>query len=65
VIEDNKQLLKAKYEQAKALGAAVNASKARFNELRTQIEQWRMQRSAACGSSLGPLHGLNEHTPAV
>jgi kinesin family protein 6/9 len=48
VIEDNKQLLKSKYEQAKALGVAVNASKARINELRTQIEQWRMQRSAAC-----------------
>ncbi|KAF6266655.1 kinesin family member 6 [Scenedesmus sp. NREL 46B-D3] len=48
VIEDNKQLLKAKYDQAKALGVAVNASKARINELRTQIEQWRMQRSAAC-----------------
>jgi hypothetical protein len=48
VIEDNKQILKSKYDQAKALGVAVNASKARINELRTQIEQWRMQRSAAC-----------------
>uniref|UniRef100_A0A383VGS4 Kinesin-like protein n=1 Tax=Tetradesmus obliquus TaxID=3088 RepID=A0A383VGS4_TETOB len=48
VIEDNKQLLKTKYEQAKALGVAVNTSKARINELRAQIEQWRMQRSAAC-----------------
>lgn len=48
VVEDNKQLLKAKYDQAKALGASVNASKARINELRGQIEQWRMQRSAAC-----------------
>lgn len=48
VIEDNKQLLKAKYDQAKALGASVNASKGRINELRSQIEQWRMQRSAAC-----------------
>lgn len=48
VIEDNKQLLKAKYDQAKALGAAVNASKAHINELRAHIEQRRMQRSAAC-----------------
>lgn len=48
VIEDNKQLLKAKYEQAKALGAAVNASKAKISQHRAQIEQWRMQRSAAC-----------------
>lgn len=48
VIDDNKLLLKAKYDEAKALGEAVNASKARINELRAQIELWRAQRAAAC-----------------
>lgn len=48
VIDDNKLLLKAKYHEAKALGEAVNASKARINELRAQIELWRAQRAAAC-----------------
>ncbi|KAG2448578.1 hypothetical protein HYH02_006469 [Chlamydomonas schloesseri] len=47
VIEENKQLLKAKYDSAKSLGAAVNDSKGRINELRAAIEQRRMQRGAA------------------
>eukprot|EP00775_Hariotina_reticulata_P013682 gene13682-13804_t len=47
-IEDNKHLLKAKYNQAKALATAVNASKGKMQELKAQIEHWRMQRSAAC-----------------
>jgi hypothetical protein len=41
-------LLKAKYDEAKALGEAVNASKARINELKGQIELWRAQQAAAC-----------------
>jgi hypothetical protein len=49
-IEDNKDLLKTKYNQAKALATAVNTSKAKMQELKTQIEHWRMQRSAACES---------------
>lgn len=48
VIDDNKLLLKAKYDEAKALGEAVNASKARINELKGHIELWRAQRAAAC-----------------
>jgi len=48
VIEDNKLLLKAKYDEAKALGAAVNASKAHILELKGRIELWRAQRAAAC-----------------
>jgi hypothetical protein len=48
VIDDNKLLLKAKYDEAKALGEAVNASKARINEAKGQIELWRAQRAAAC-----------------
>ncbi len=47
VIEENKALLKSKYESAKGLGAAVNDSKGRINELRAAIETRRMQRSAA------------------
>lgn len=47
-IEDNKQQLRTKYEQAKALGASVSAAKARITELRGFIQRHRMQRSAAC-----------------
>lgn len=53
-IEDNKLLLKAKYDEAKALGQAVNASKARINELKGHIEMWRAQRAAACEWSRAP-----------
>jgi kinesin family protein 6/9 len=49
-IEENKCLLKAKYDEAKAMGAAVNAAKARIGQLRAELEQRRMQRSAACES---------------
>ncbi|KAG2496239.1 hypothetical protein HYH03_005837 [Edaphochlamys debaryana] len=47
VIEENKALLKAKYEAAKGLGAAVNDSKGRITELRQAIEQRRMQLAAS------------------
>ena len=47
VIEENKALLKSKYDVAKTLGGAVNDSKAHINELRSAIEQRRMQRAAA------------------
>lgn len=45
VIEENKALLKQKYDAAKALGQQVNASKQRINELKAHIEQRRVQRS--------------------
>lgn len=44
VIEENKALLKQKYGEAKALGAAVNAARNRINELKATIEQRRVQR---------------------
>ncbi|KAK9811828.1 hypothetical protein WJX72_010914 [[Myrmecia] bisecta] len=47
VIEENKQLLKAKYTEAKQLGAQVNESRQRINELKALIEQRRIQRSMA------------------
>jgi len=47
-IEENKQLLKSKYDEAKGLGAAVNGAKGRIQQLRAALEQRRMQRSAAC-----------------
>lgn len=47
-IEENKALLKAKYDEAKALGAAVNAAKGRVASLRGALDQRRLQRSAAC-----------------
>jgi len=45
VIEENKALLKAKYDEAKALGAAVNSSRARINKLKGHIEQIRVERA--------------------
>jgi kinesin family protein 6/9 len=39
VHEENKELLRVKYEKAKALGAAVNDSKTRINELKVGREQ--------------------------
>lgn len=45
VIEENKALLKEKYAEAKALGAAVNSSRARINKLKSHIEQIRVERA--------------------
>jgi kinesin family protein 6/9 len=45
VIEENKALLKDKYDEAKALGAAVNTSRARINKLKSHIEQIRVERA--------------------
>jgi kinesin family member 6/9 len=47
VIEENKLLLKEKYEAAKERGAVVNDSKGKIQELKALIEQRRVQRSVA------------------
>eukprot|EP00873_Tetraselmis_striata_P011712 jgi/Tetstr1/431976/TSEL_021453.t1 len=47
VIEENKALLKQKYELAKALGGKVNGNKKRINELKALIEQRRIQRAVS------------------
>uniref|UniRef100_A0A7R9YQE6 Kinesin-like protein n=1 Tax=Chlamydomonas euryale TaxID=1486919 RepID=A0A7R9YQE6_9CHLO len=47
VIEENKALLKQKYDAAKAVGQEVNDSKGRITELKTLIEQRRVQRIMA------------------
>ncbi|EFJ44923.1 hypothetical protein VOLCADRAFT_33021, partial [Volvox carteri f. nagariensis] len=59
-IEENKALLKSKYESAKALGAAVNESKNRINELRAGIERHRMQRAAAAVAAGQAVESLDE-----
>mmetsp|Transcript_31029 Transcript_31029/g.80829 ORF Transcript_31029/g.80829 Transcript_31029/m.80829 type:complete len:928 (+) Transcript_31029:376-3159(+) len=53
VIEDNKALLKQKYDAAKAIGASVNESKTRISELKALIEQRRIQRAVAAGDLSG------------
>lgn len=45
MIEENKALLRAKYEEAKALGSAVNSSRAKINKLKAHIEQIRVERA--------------------
>jgi len=47
VIEENKQLLKAKYDEAKALGERVNAARAEINTVKSQIETVRRERAVA------------------
>lgn len=44
-IEENKQLLKVRYDEAKRMGAEVNDAKGRIQALKTAIEQRRIQRS--------------------
>lgn len=56
VIEDNKTLLKQKYDEAKVLGSAVNNARSQINRLKGQIEAVR-QKQAAVG--LGAV-GLGE-----
>ena len=53
VIEENKALLKQKYDEAKLSAAAVNESKGRINELKTAIEQRRVQRALVAGGDSG------------
>ena len=47
VIEENKLLLKQKYDEAKALGEAVNGTRAQINQLKGQIEGLRQKQAAA------------------
>ena len=58
VIEDNKALLKQKYDTAKAIGGAVNESKARISELKALIEQRRIQRAVAAGDLTGAISSV-------
>ncbi|XP_067841264.1 kinesin-like protein KIF6 isoform X3 [Heptranchias perlo] len=53
-IEDNKQLLKQRFTEAKSLGEKVNQARNKINQLKGQLEQRRMQR-AACGVTSEPV----------
>ncbi|XP_067883904.1 kinesin-like protein KIF6 isoform X3 [Heterodontus francisci] len=53
-IEDNKQLLKQRFTEAKSLGEKVNQSRNKINQLKSQLEQRRMQ-SAACSVTSEPV----------
>ncbi|XP_064411370.1 kinesin-like protein KIF6 [Latimeria chalumnae] len=46
-IEDNKQLLKDRFCEAKSLGEKVNEGRNKINQLKAQIEQRRLQRAAS------------------
>lgn len=45
-IEDNKQLLKQRFAEAKALGEKVNEARNKINQLKGEVEQRRMQKAA-------------------
>ncbi|KAL1525694.1 hypothetical protein AB1Y20_020543 [Prymnesium parvum] len=47
VIEDNKLLLKQKYEEAKKLGESVNRSRSAINSLKGKIESVRQKQAAS------------------
>ena len=44
-IEDNKALLKQKYECAKSMGKQLHEAKDKINDIKTRIQQIRIQRS--------------------
>jgi len=44
-IESNKEVLKAKYDEAKAVGEAVNTSRSKISHLKSKIEQLRVERA--------------------
>ncbi|XP_072103617.1 kinesin-like protein KIF6 isoform X2 [Mobula birostris] len=50
-IEDNKHLLKQRYTEAKSLGEKVNQARNKINQLKSQLEQRRMQRAASSVTS--------------
>jgi kinesin family member 6/9 len=60
VIEDNKAVLRSKYEEAKQLGEVVNGCRARLERYKSQVEQLRLER-AMQGLSKGA--GANEDEP--
>ncbi|XP_069464852.1 kinesin-like protein KIF6 [Ambystoma mexicanum] len=45
-IEDNKQLLKQRFAEAKSLGEQVNEARHTINQLKGEVEQRRMQKAA-------------------
>jgi kinesin family protein 6/9 len=45
VIEENKLLLKERYDEAQTVGKTVNDSRAKINALKAQIEQLRVERA--------------------
>ena len=53
VIEENKALLKQKVDTAKGIGAQVNDSKNKINEVKALIEQRRVQRSLSGDAEAG------------
>ncbi|XP_078503456.1 kinesin-like protein KIF6 [Lissotriton helveticus] len=60
-IEDNKQLLKQRFAEAKALGEKVNEARNKINQLKGEVEQRRMQK-AALGVT-GAATDVNEPDP--
>ena len=47
LIEENKATLRQRYEEAKALGEAVNGARACINALKARVETCRQKRAAA------------------
>ncbi|RYG54350.1 hypothetical protein EON66_07255 [archaeon] len=47
VIEENKRILKEKYDKAKEEAVAVNAARDETNRLKAEIEQRRVERAMA------------------
>ncbi|KAM7172203.1 kinesin-like protein KIF6 [Macrochelys suwanniensis] len=60
-IEDNKQLLKQRFAEAKSLGEKVNEVRNKINHLKGEITQRHMQRAALGVAS--PSEELNESDP--
>ena len=61
VIEDNKLLLKGKYEEAKSLGERVNGHRSEINALKSRIEAARRERAVADVADGGDGGGGDGH----
>ena len=60
-IQDNQNVLKAKYEHAKKLGAEVNSCRDKINELKELIAQLRVEQAArSLSGQFVPDAELNE-----
>ncbi|KAK7483515.1 hypothetical protein BaRGS_00025189 [Batillaria attramentaria] len=59
-IEENKQVLKQRYGQAKALGERLNTSKQRINHLKAEVEDLRLQGDFSEEDLEEMEHGMRE-----
>merc|ERR1712204_127505 len=58
IVEENKNILKQKFAEAKNLGMMVNSTRGKMNEMKTKIEQWQITRAMNKMNNIGD--GMDE-----